>query len=291
MISLLVGLALGARLTHNGINSSPILQGQAQTRKPSLTGHIEKIADFSSKVLNNKRNLIIYLPPDYSSSANRRYPVVYMHDGQNIFDGSTSYIPNEEWRADEAAEGLINAGIIEPVIIVGIDNAGADRANEYLPMTVKMGGQSSGGRADSYGKMITEELMPVINSKYRTKVGPKNTALIGSSFGGVISLYLGTTHPETFGLLGVVSPSTWVGNGLDAYVKPLKLKPKIWLDMGESESPTSVADAKKLFNTLISNGWKERKEAVLYIDGHAGHNERAWSGRIGSILTYLFPRK
>jgi predicted alpha/beta superfamily hydrolase len=266
-----------------------------QGRFASLSGHIEKVSNFESKVLGNKRGLIVYLPPQYESEPNRKFPVLYMHDGQNIFDGMTSYIPNQEWRADEAAEALIGAGLIEPIIIVGIDNAGADRGNEYLPTKIKFGNSEMGGRADDYAKMLTQELMPMINFRYRTKTGPTNTGLCGSSLGGVITSYLGIKHPEVFGKLGVVSPSVWVDNRvLLKLVKPVDRKvrrPKVWIDMGGKEGFNAVRDAEDLFKAYTAAGWKPKSEVVYAMEPNAEHNELAWSRRIGSILIYLFGMK
>lgn len=261
-------------------------------RIASLTGNIEKLAGFESKVLQNRRNISVYLPPQYRTETGRRFPVLYMHDGQNIFDGSTSYIPNQEWRADEAAEALIGAGLIEPIIIVGIDNGGMERANEYLPWKIKMGNSETGGKADLYGTMMTEELIPMINAKYRTKTGANNTGLLGSSFGGVITSYLGITRPDMFGKLGIVSPSVWVSNrALLSAIKPVRNRQRIWIDMGTKEGAGAVSDAKALFDAYKAAGWKEGKDITFVIDGNAEHNELAWSRRMMSILTYLFGRK
>jgi predicted alpha/beta superfamily hydrolase len=263
-------------------------------RKTSLTGHVDHIARFHSTILGNDRNLIVYLPPDYDTNPNRRYPVLYMHDGQNIFDGMTSYIPNQEWRADEAAEGLIQAGLIEPLIIVGIDNAGIDRGNEFLPTSAKMGGQSMGGRADQYGKMIQQEIIPLINAKYRTKRGPKNTALAGSSFGGIITLYLGIHHPDLFGRLAVVSPSIWWDNRVmlkQIAALPAKPNVRIWLDIGTAEGNEAVKDTQDAAKALADKGFRPGKDLAVYIDNGAAHNESAWAGRIGMILLYLFGKR
>jgi predicted alpha/beta superfamily hydrolase len=279
------------------IFSAIILASVAQgpQRVSSLTGNIERIDGFESKVLKNKRNISIYLPPSYKTDAKVKYPVIYMHDGQNVFDGMTSYIPNQEWRADETAESLIEAGIIEPVIIVGIDNAGTERANEFLPTVFKMGNNEVGGKADLYGKMLIDEIMPVINERYRTKVGPENTGLIGSSFGGVITSYLGITHPEIFGRLGVCSPSVWVDNKvLLTLVKPIERKqrrPKIWIDAGGKEGVDMVQGARGLYDAYVKNGWKSKSDVVCVIEQNAEHNEVAWARRLPSILTYLFPKK
>lgn len=266
-----------------------VLQAQ---RVPSLTGTVEKLVGFESKILQNRRNLSVYLPPKYPQESQRRFPVLYMHDGQNVFDGATSYIPSQEWRADESAESLINAGLIEPIIIVAIDNAQADRGNEYLPWRIKLGNNEMGGKADLYGKMLTDEVMPLVNAKYRTKTGPANTGLLGSSFGGVITSYLGITRPDVFGKLGIVSPSVWVNQReLLKTVKPVKNRQRIWIDMGTKEGESAVPDARALFEAYKSAGWREGKDITLVIDGNAEHNELAWSRRMMSILTYLFGRR
>lgn len=287
-----LGLAMLANLSSP--IATPVPSQQQSRRVTSLTGNIEKVDGFTSKVLGNTRNLIVYLPPGYADSK-QKYPVLYVHDGQNIFDGATSYIPNQEWRMDEAAEALIKAKIIEPIIIVGISNAGSERSNEYLPTNFAMGNQRIGGKADRYGQMIREEIMPLIESSYRVKTGPENTGLLGSSFGGVVSCYLGLKHPQVFGKLGLVSPSVWVDDRiLLRLILPVDRKikrPKIWIDMGTSESPDAVRDATDLYNTYVKQGWKSRSEVTLLIDGGAEHNELAWSRRIMSILTYLFPAK
>lgn len=278
--------------------ASPLVLGLMllpQQRVQSLSGEFEKIEGFESKTLRNKRNLTIYLPPSYKTELKKRFCVIYMHDGQNVFNGMTSFIPNQEWRADEAAECLITAGLIEPIIIVGIDNAGGDRGNEYLPTQIRMGNQTAGGKADLYGKFLIEEVMPMINSKFRTKTGPESTGMVGSSFGGVVTSYLGITHPDVFGRLGIVSPSVWVDNRcLLKMVKPLDRKSKrqrVWIDMGTKEGANSVKDATDLFQSYIQAGFKANNEVSLVIEPGAEHNELSWSRRMMAILIYLFGTK
>ena len=272
-----------------------VLQGQQPQRVSSLTGNIEKIDGFESKVLKNKRNIAVYLPPSYKKETNRKFPVIYMHDGQNVFDGMTSFIPNQEWRADETAESLINAGIIEPLIIVAIDNGGSERNNEYLPMKVKSGNGEFGGKADLYSKMLLEEVMPIVNRKYRTKTGPENTGLIGSSLGGYVTSYFGIQHPEVFGRLGVMSPSVWVDN--QSLLKLVKAptnnvhRPKIWIDCGGQEPAIMPQGARALYDAYVKEGWKPNRDVVLLIEPNAGHNEGAWARRLPSVLTFLFPKR
>lgn len=275
--------------THLFIHAALSMQDKPVERKHTLTGHVERFADFESKTLGNKRGIWVYTPPGYADSK-ESYPVLYMHDGQNIFDGYTSFIPNQEWRADEAAEALINAKMIKPIIIVGIENAGADRANEYLPTRAKMGDTEAGGRADQYGKFISDELMPWVSSHYRVKTGPKNTGMIGSSFGGIITLYLGLKEPTRYGKLGVVSPSVWWDNkSILGWVKKQKKSgSRMWVDMGTSEGFRTVMDSRDLVGALEGLGFTQGKDLSYYEDGYAQHNELAWSRRIGLMMYWLF---
>jgi predicted alpha/beta superfamily hydrolase len=265
----------------------------AQQRVQSLTGNIRHHNNFESKILGNKRNLIVYLPPDYDANPSRRYPVLYMHDGQNIFDGMTSYIPNMEWQADETAERLIKAGKIEPIIIVGVDNGQVERANEYLPTKAQtqFAKEPIGGKADLYGDMLEREVMPLINSTYRTKTGAANTGILGSSFGGVVSYYLGTTRPNVYSRLGVVSPSIWWDDRvLIKKTNAWKSKPpvKIWLDMGTKEGYEGLKDARNLKWALIRKGFVLGKDLSYMEDSGAMHNEAAWSKRMEPILLFLY---
>jgi len=258
-------------------------------RASSLTGNVKHHPSFESKGLKNKRNLIVYLPPDYENSE-ANYPVIYMHDGQNVMDGNTSYIPNEEWRADETAEGLIRAGMMKPVIIVGIDNAGMDRGNEFLPTKVKRGNEEMGGRADGYIKFLTDEVQPFIEKNYRVAKGAKNTALIGSSFGGIITLWGGLKRPDRFGMLGVMSPSIWWDDKVMLKLVPDlgKKNVKIWMDMGTDEGFRSVADSQAMRDVLVKLGWKSGQDLIYYEDPRAKHNERAWAHRLDMVFRYFF---
>lgn len=264
-----------------------------QDRLPSRTGIIREHRAFESKILGNKRNLIVYLPPDYEKEPKRRYPVFYMHDGQNLMDGATSFIAGKEWRVDETAEALVRAKIIEPLIIVGIDNAGIARADEFLPTRSTFNGQAMGGKADAYGRMIRTEIMPLINQTYRTKTGPQNTWVGGASLGGIVSLYLGFTHPNVFGRIAAVSPSVWWDdreivrrvNNL-----PKKLPIQIWLDMGTAESASGVADCGLLRGALTSKGWVLGRDLTYFVDQGAQHNEEAWAKRFGMLLIWISTR-
>lgn len=154
------------------------------------------VREFHSEILPDDRGVSVYLPPEYLVQAERRFPVLYLQDGQNLFDGRTSYIAGRTWNANTTADRLTEAGEIEPLILVGIANTGLRRMAEYTPTRdFKMGG----GEGRSYGRLLMEELKPMIDRSYRTLPQAKNTGVGGSSLGGLISLYLGFAHPEVFG--------------------------------------------------------------------------------------------
>jgi predicted alpha/beta superfamily hydrolase len=273
--------------------------GTAYAQQPhTLTGDIRAHKNFHSKILNNDRDVLVYLPPGYDAAKSRRYPVLYLHDGQNLFDGATSFIPGQEWRVDETAQRLIAAAKIEPLIIVGINNAGKDRVNEYTP--AEDAKYKLGGKADLYGRMLVEELKPFIDSHYRTKNGSEHTGLGGSSLGGLVSIYLALKYPAVFGRAAVVSPSVWFANKqIVHYVDALRKKPKvrIWMDIGTKEGGTTeearqtVNDARLLQETLIKKGWRLGKDLNYFEAEGAAHNEAAWAARVERILAFLFPRK
>ena len=278
-----------------GLSSS----GTVIAQQPhTLTGDIRAHKSFHSKILNNDRDVIVYLPPGYEARKSRHYPVFYMHDGQNLFDGATSFIPGQEWRVDETAQALIAAGKIEPLIIVGIYNSSKDRINEYTP--AEDARYKMGGKADLYGRMLVEELKPFIDKTYRTSKDAKHTGLGGSSLGGLVSLYLGLKYNKVFGALAVLSPSVWFADKyIVRYVEALPKKPKvrIWLDIGTKEgrnaeeAQQTVAGARVLKETLLKKGWKLGKDLSYFEAEGAEHNEQAWAARTEQILRFLFPQK
>jgi predicted alpha/beta superfamily hydrolase len=258
----------------------------------TLTGDFRLHESFHSTYLAKDRDVLVYLPPGYSEQLERRFPVLYMQDGQNLFDGATSFIPGMEWRVDETAQALIISQAIEPLIIVGIYNAGEQRIDEYTPTRDPK--YNAGGHADLYGRMLVEELKPFIDARYRTLTDPSNTALGGSSLGGLVSLYLGLKYPRVFGKLAVISPSVWWDNGVIVRsVRSLdsKLPLRIWLDMGTAESPGAARNARRLRAALVAKGWSEGEDLKYFEAKGAGHNEQAWAARMSQVLEYLFPAK
>ena len=263
---------------------------QDNVRKPSITGDVRTHAEFESKELGNMRTIRVWLPPKYDAHKAGGYPVIYFMDGQNVFDGMTSFIPNQEWRADETATAMIDAGIIAPVVLVAVDNAGAKRADEYLPTMAKFQNQEMGGEADKFGDFLVKEVKPFVAKEYNVAKEGKRTGLIGSSFGGIISFYLGTMRPNEFGLLGVMSPSFWWNDQeLIKGVSNWKAKPdvKMWMDMGLEEGSTMVPTARAMRDALLGKGFKSGVDFRYYEEGFAGHNERAWAGRLDLCLQFL----
>lgn len=265
----------------------------AQERVPSLTGDIRTIEAFRSKALGNERAVWVYLPPGYDRPRNAaRYPVLYMHDGQNVFNGLTSYLPNQEWGADEAAQAMVQAGLCRPVIIVAAANAGLARADEYLPTRAQAGSNEVGGKADLYARFLCDELKPYIDKEYRTLTGPEDTAVCGSSFGGILSLHLALSRPDVFGTAGVVSPSVWWdGRIMVKRVQALAERPKVrlWVDMGTDESASAIADSRALRRAIEAKGWKNGEDFVYAEFPRARHNEQAWRERFGLLLAWMFP--
>lgn len=246
---------------------------------------------FVSALLPARRDVIVALPPDYFDTPRRRYPVLYLQDGQNLFDGSTSFIKGSIWDVQTTADRLIGEGAIEPLIVVGIYNTGIERMAEYTPMRDPNLG---GGQGSLYGRLLAEELKPWIDRHYRTLDGPAHTGVGGSSLGGLESLYIGLTWPQVFGRLAVLSPSVWwARGGMLEYVRRTRPepRPRIWLDMGLAEGPTMIRKCDELHRLLERRGWREGT-AMKYLrvpDGR--HNEDAWAQRVDPFLRFLFPAK
>jgi predicted alpha/beta superfamily hydrolase len=253
-------------------------------------GNLRKHPGFESAFLSEARDLVVYLPPGYETDTERRHPVLYLHDGQNLFEGATAFVPGQDWRVSDTAEGSITAGLVEPLIIVGIYNTGKHRIDEYTPTRDRR--QGAGGDAGLYGRMLTEELKPFIDRKYRTLPDPANTGLGGSSLGGLVTLYLGLQHPDVFGKLAVLSPSVWWHNRVILkIVRMTDPKPRlsIWLDIGTGEGGKTVRDARALRDELVKAGWVLGSDLLYAEIPEAGHNEAAWAARVGPFLQFLFP--
>ena len=250
---------------------------------------IDFIRGVSSQYLGPDRDLIVYVPPGYDANPGAHYPVLYMHDGQNLMDPATSAF-GVAWEVDDTATRLIHDARIEPVIIVGVYNTG-DRMDEYTPVRDD---EYGGGNADAYGRFLIEELKPDIDATYRTRPEATATGLAGSSLGGLVSLYLGLERSDVFGRLGVVSPSVWWANEdiidrVNALTSKLPLD--IWLDIGTAEGGGGADDdARALRDALIAEGWVLGQDLTYAEYPGAAHNEAAWAARCDDILEALYGR-
>jgi predicted alpha/beta superfamily hydrolase len=244
--------------------------------------------DFTSRFVPHARTLAVWLPPGYDLEPLRRYPVLYLHDGQNLFDAETAFAGNP-WRADEVAEREVRAGRVRPVILVGVANT-ADRLDEYGP-------RPGNDLARAYGRFLVEEVKPFIDATYRTLPGPEDTGVGGSSMGGLISLHLCEWYPEVFGRCAAMSPALWWDR--EHLLRSVSAAPewqetcRVWLDMGtrEGETETGMAAmarrARRLARQLSRRMPPDRLRFELVEGGL--HNEAAWRGRLDRVLRFLFP--
>lgn len=251
-------------------------------------GSVRYHVDFGSRFLPYARTLTIHLPPGYDLDPRRRFPVLYLHDGQNLFDANTAFA-GVPWRADETAERLVRAGACRPAILVGVANS-PDRIREY-----------AGDMAANYARFLSEEVKPFIDKSYRTLPGASDTAVGGSSMGGLASLELCRRLPETFGLCAAMSPSLWWEDA--GFLRSLGRDSswlrscRIWLDMGGREGATrggqraNVRRARVLARMLARLGREAGRDFCYFEDPVGGHDEAAWGYRFDPMLRFLFPKE
>ncbi len=246
-----------------------------------ITGNVKYHKKFESRNVLS-REIIVWLPPSYDSKPDKYYPVLYMQDGQNIFDPSTSSF-GIDWQIDEVADSLIKAKTIDEIIIVGVYNT-KDRGKEYNNSTL--------GKA--YIKFLIEELKPFIDRAYRTLPDYKNTGVGGSSSGGLISFIIAWEYPDVFSKAACISPAFKIAD-ID-YVAPVKSyigakkEIKIYIDnggVGVEEKLQPGID--EMLNALEEKGFVEGRDLMIVKDQNAEHNESAWAKRVYRFLEFLFP--
>jgi predicted alpha/beta superfamily hydrolase len=262
----------------------------------TLTGNIHTHTHFPSKILRNERDILVYLPRGYRRNRRQRYPVLYLQDGQNVFDAATSF-SHVEWGVDETAQRLIRKGLMEPTIIVAVANTGEDRIHEYTPTRGVIDDNAkrkkrSKGLAQKFGRFMVEELKPFIDKLYRTRPEPEFTGLGGSSLGGLATLTLGLWFPHVFTRLAVMSASIWwddcvIYSMVDAIEPGTKPPLKIWLDTGTNEPGWERAAV--LRDKLIEKGWRLYDDLQYAEFEGADHSEGAWAARVEQVLRFLFP--
>jgi len=275
-------------------------QGEERRGAPTVVGDLRVHADFPSAALGGGRTVHVFLPPGYEEDPDARYPVLYMHDGQNLFDARSAFI-GVEWGVDETVTRLVEAGQIEPLIVVGIENGGERRAAEYTPVPDPSRPHRGGGEADRYAAFLLNELKPFIDATYRTLPDGEHTGVMGSSLGGIVSIYLAWTHPGAFSRVGAMSTAyKWADGQIVDFVKesPLPRGLRVWIDMGTAEDrsdsdgdgvPDIIALHRRMRDALALKGLEPGRTLQYFEDEGAGHDERAWAARLPAALRFLFP--
>ena len=261
--------------------------------RSTITGNVQVIEGFYMPQLERSRRLWIYLPPGYKNSL-KRYPVMYMHDGQNLFSDSTSF--SGEWGIDETLEKMIKGKEIPKMIVVGIENHPRYRLDEYTPFPFEYHEQEINAEAQLYGRFLVETLKPYIDKHYRTKKGRKFTAVSGSSMGGLVSVYLALEYQDIFSKVGALSSAFGVcRDDLIGFIAqhPKKYPIRFWLDAGTEEGENMEIEINQIpiRNALIAAGWKEGREVNFKIYEGAEHNESYWRQRFGDVLEFLWDKK
>ncbi len=273
-----------------------------QVISDSITGIVLRYKEFKSNLIE-ARNVDVWLPPGYDPKSTGKYPVLYMHDGQNVFDSKTSFI-GVDWGVDETMTKLISEKKIRPAIVVAVWNAGLKRMIEYMPqkafdkikygnvLSELLGRMKDKPQSDNYLKFLVTELKPFIDSTFNTLKTPENTFIMGSSMGGLISAYAVCEYPNVFGGVGCISTHWPAGDGIMIdYMKENLPDPsahKIYFDFGTKTLDALYEPYQKRMDQVMSGAnWTENKNWVtLKFEGEE-HSERAWKKRIDIPLVFL----
>ena len=266
-----------------------------------VLGRLVYWTDVHSAFLRPTRHIEIWLPPGYDEAAPTRYPVLYMHDGQNLFDPRIAST-GTDWGVDEAVMRLVGRGVIPPIIVVGVWNS-AERGTEYSPWH----------GAPQYARFLIEELMPRVNAEFRTLTGPANTGVMGSSMGGLLSFYLVTHHPEAFGACGCESthfpiseavvqsfpgivrnstPDTtpYIVRNIAAGLRAPR-SARYRFDFGSSGLDSAYVPTHEIVRAwLLRQGFVDGRDFVIRRYEGATHNEASWRARLEDPLTFMFGR-
>jgi predicted alpha/beta superfamily hydrolase len=261
----------------------------------TVVGALKLLRELESPQLDNQRDILVYLPPSYETGRHD-YPVLYLHDGQNLFDAGTSFAG--EWQVDETMEALSRQGL--EAIIVGIPNAGKDRMEEYSPFHQPSHG---GGRGDQYLDFVVNTVKPLVEAEFRARPGREHTGIMGSSLGGLISLYAFFRHPEIFGFAGAMSPSFWfAGGAIYPYIQAAPFHPgRIYLDAGTREhgekkgrwpsiairSRRYYAGIRRMQRILVKKGYRPRQHLLYVEEKWAHHEESAWARRLPKAIRFF----
>jgi predicted alpha/beta superfamily hydrolase len=267
---------------------------------------IVTIPNFSSTHLQNSRNLRVYLPPSYANEPDRQYPVLYMHDGRNLFHPAP--LSGVAWEVQKTADQLTTEGALQELIVVGIDNTD-DRISEYIHRDGTGNFAEHKAKGQRYEDFLIHEVKPYIDTHFRTKPDREHTAILGSSLGGLVSFYIGFHHAELFSKIGMMSPSFWWADrsvlrelqsaefpfaesntktGAETETSSFQL----YIDVGDAETndvPNYVVDdAKHVTDALQSLGSRLGEDLIFHIAPGATHTESAWRDRLRLPLLYFF---
>lgn len=256
---------------------------------------IIKIPDFYANKLDNYRDIFVYLPQGYDEDTKLRYPVLYMNDGQNVFSISNKSLSGASWKVDSTVDKLIEQGKINKIIIVAISN-NTSRSGEYTHYSCNQRVVNGGalgeykltveGRGLLYEDFVINDLKPYIDKEFRTLDTPENTAMIGSSMGGLVTYNIGFRNSDVFGMLGIMSPAFfWEGMETLAAVKKEPLK--LWMDVGEGEDHF-LKHTLEVVDELLKKGYQSGEDFMYYQEPMAVHSERDWGERIFMPLLYFF---
>lgn len=255
----------------------------------TVVGSVRIAPQIHSPQLGNRRDILVYLPPSYHVSE-KFYPVVYMHDGQNLFDEVTSFVG--EWRVDETLEEIAHSEGYE-AIVVGIPSVGEERMLEYSPYDTRWGKS----KAAQYLAFMTETVKPLVDSSFRTLPGRSTTGVAGSSMGGLISMYAFMRCPQVFGWVGAMSPSFWLVNHHIIHdIEQMPYIPgRIYLDIGEQEissrragkSQQLTSTVRQVYEALVVRGYQPNREILYVTDPEGVHHESAWARRFPQMIRFF----
>lgn len=245
-------------------------------------GALKVLRDFGSPQLGNRRDILVYLPPSYARETQWRFPVVYMQDGQNLFDSRTSFAG--EWNVDGTIDAASNDGV--EAIVVGIPNMGKERCSEYSPFDDPKHGA---GRGDEYLAFVTDTLKPIIDADFRTDAAREATGIAGSSMGALIALYGFFRRADVFGLVGAMSPALWYGQReiFDFLEAGSHVGGRMYVDVGTKEGSEELRDVKRLRDRLLAMGYRHGDDLMFRIDLGGSHHESAWARRMEKQLKFL----
>lgn len=230
------------------------------------------------------RQVTVYLPERYDPDRSEGYPLLLLHDGQNLFDPDRAHVSGQHWRVAETADELVGAGRLPPLVVAGIDHAGDGRIDEFTPTP---GDRSAGGGAARYGRFVMEDLLPHLAREYNVRTTAEGLAMGGASLGGLITLAIAGQYPARLRRLLVMSPSVWWDDRVilrRIRRSGLTPPPRVWLDIGRQEGRRALTDTRALRGVLA-----DRTSALRYVEDPAGdHSERSWARRLPAALEWLY---